>query len=100
MGLVTTSIDKSVRFWGIDSGEMLKVFTASSPVPVATFLPFNPQVFVAANSNAVLRLVNVQNGMVLQNLKVETEVRGTRVMKQNRREGDVTTELRPVQELQ
>jgi len=73
--LVTTSIDKSVRFWGIDSGEMLKVFTDSSPVPVATFLPFNPQIFVAANSNAVLRLVNVSNGMVLQKLKVETEVR-------------------------
>lgn len=73
--LVTTSIDKSVRFWNIDSGEMLKVFTDSSPVPVATFLPFNPQVFVAANSNAVLRLVNVQNGMVLQKLRVETEVR-------------------------
>mmetsp|Transcript_3782 Transcript_3782/g.4756 ORF Transcript_3782/g.4756 Transcript_3782/m.4756 type:complete len:1711 (+) Transcript_3782:132-5264(+) len=73
--LVTTSIDKSVRFWSVDTGEMLKVFTDSSPVPVAIFLPFNPQVFVAANSNAVLRLVNVQNGMVLQKLKVETEVR-------------------------
>jgi len=73
--LVTTSIDKSVRFWGVDTGEMLKVFTDSSPVPVAAFLPFNPQVFVAANSNAVLRLVNVQTGMVLQKLKVETEVR-------------------------
>merc|ERR1719331_261423 len=73
--LVTTSIDKSVRFWQVDTGEMLKVFTDSSPVPVAAFLPFNPQVFVAANSNAVLRLVNVQNGMVLQKLKVETEVR-------------------------
>merc|ERR1712232_430260 len=73
--LVTTSIDKSVRFWGVDSGEMLKVFTDSSPVPVAAFLPFNPQVFVAANSNAVLRLVNVYNGTVLQKLKVETEVR-------------------------
>ncbi|CAD7956287.1 unnamed protein product [Amoebophrya sp. A120] len=73
--LVTTSIDKSVRFWSVETGEMLKVFTDSSPVPVATFLPFNPQVFVAANSNAVLRLVNVQNGMVMQKLKVETEVR-------------------------
>merc|ERR1719262_136305 len=73
--LVTTSIDKSVRFWSVDSGEMLKVFTDSSPVPVASFLPFNPSVFVAANSNAVLRLVNVQNGTVLQKLKVETEVR-------------------------
>jgi WD40 repeat protein len=53
----------------------LKVFTDSSPVPVASFLPFNPSGFVAANSNAVLRLVNVQNGQVLQKLKVETEVR-------------------------
>ncbi|CAK9038084.1 Myosin-6 (AtMYA2) [Durusdinium trenchii] len=73
--LVSTSIDKSVRFWNVDTGEMLKVFTDSSPVPVAAFLPFNPQIFVAANSNAVLRLVNVQNGMVIQKLKVETEVR-------------------------
>jgi len=73
--LVTTSIDKSVRFWQVDTGEMVKVFTDSSPIPVAAFLPFNPQVFVAANSNAVLRLVNVQNGGVLQKLKVETEVR-------------------------
>lgn len=76
--LVTTSIDRSVRFWNVATGEMLKVFTDSSPVPVATFLPFNPQVFVAANSNAVLRLVNVQNGLVLQKLKVETEVRALR----------------------
>ena len=43
-------------------------------VPVAAFLPFNPSVFVAANSNAVLRLVNAMNGQVLQKLKVETEV--------------------------
>lgn len=73
--IVTTSIDKSVRFWNADTGEMLKVFTDSSPVPVACFLPFNPSVFVAANSNAVLRLVNATNGMVLQKLKVEAEVR-------------------------
>ena len=32
--------------------------------------PFFSQVFVAANSNAVLRLVNLQNGMALQKLKV------------------------------
>merc|ERR1719160_630767 len=76
--LVTTSIDKSVRFWSVDTGEMLKVFTDSSPVPVAAFLPFNPSVFVAANSNAVLRLVNAMNGQVLQKLKVETEVRALR----------------------
>ena len=67
---VTTSIDKSVRFWAVDSGEMQKVFTDSSPVPTATFLPFNPKVFVAANGNAVLRLVNIDDGRILQKLKV------------------------------
>jgi len=76
--LVTTSIDKSVRFWQIDSGEMMKVFTDSSPVPVAMFLPFNQDVFVAANSSAVIRLVNVMTGAVQQKLKVETEVRALR----------------------
>ena len=46
------------RFAVVFDGHSLrgKVFTDSSPVPVATFLPFNPSVFVAANSNAVLRL--------------------------------------------
>ena len=44
------------------------------PVPVAAFLPFNPQVFVAANSNAVLRLVHVGNGMVLQKLKAQNDI--------------------------
>ena len=37
--------------------------------PSASIFPVG-QVFVAANSNAVLRLVNLQNGMVLQKLKV------------------------------
>uniref|UniRef100_A0A7S4RL88 Anaphase-promoting complex subunit 4 WD40 domain-containing protein n=1 Tax=Alexandrium monilatum TaxID=311494 RepID=A0A7S4RL88_9DINO len=73
--LVTTSTDKSVRFWCIDSGDMLKVFTDSSPVTVALFQPFNPQVYVSANSNAVLHLANVANGSVLQKLKMEAEVR-------------------------
>lgn len=62
--LISIQLSPSPRFWSVETGEMLKVFTDSSPVPVASFLPFNPQVFVAANSNAVLRLVNVQNGMV------------------------------------
>merc|ERR1712032_950392 len=46
--LVTTSIDKTMRFWGVDSGEQLKTFTAKSPVYAAAFLPFSPQTFVAA----------------------------------------------------
>eukprot|EP00398_MALV-I-01_sp_L67-1_P001022 gene1022-573_t len=73
--LVTTSIDKQVRCWKMDTGEVVKVFTDSSPVPCALFMPFDPRNLVIANSNAVLRIINIQNGCVLQKLKVESEVR-------------------------
>ncbi|CBZ56289.1 Myosin, related [Neospora caninum Liverpool] len=73
--LVTTSIDKSVRFWHVDTGDMLKVFTDSSPALAAAFLPFNPTAFVASNSNSILRLVCATSGRVIQKLKVESEVR-------------------------
>ena len=72
--LVTTSTDKTVRVWLVDSGEMLNVFPDSSPVQVASFLPTNPSVLVAANSDAILRLLSVQSGAVLQELRVETDV--------------------------
>jgi len=71
--LVTTSIDKCICFWSVDSGEMIRKFTDSSPVHIAAFLPFNPEVLVAASSNATLRLINVENGRIQQTLKVETE---------------------------
>ncbi|KFH09200.1 myosin F [Toxoplasma gondii VAND] len=73
--LITTSIDKSVRFWHVDTGDMLKVFTDSSPALAAAFLPFNPTAFVASNSNSILRLVCATSGRVIQKLKVESEVR-------------------------
>ncbi len=50
--LVTTSIDKSVRFWNVETGEMIKVFTDSSPALVAAFLPFNPQVGTLVNRDS------------------------------------------------
>ncbi|PHJ18572.1 myosin f, partial [Cystoisospora suis] len=73
--LITSSIDKSIRFWHVDSGDMLKVFTDSSPALSAAFLPFNPTAFVASNSNSILRLVCSTTGRVIQKLKVESEVR-------------------------
>eukprot|EP00915_Cephaloidophora_sp_WS-2016_P005461 GHVH01007264.1.p1 GENE.GHVH01007264.1~~GHVH01007264.1.p1 ORF type:complete len:1519 (+),score=224.86 GHVH01007264.1:273-4829(+) len=73
--LVTTSVDRTVRFWSVETGDMLKVFSDSSPALVALFLPFNPALFVAANSNSILRVVNIQNGHVLQKLKFDSEVR-------------------------
>ena len=39
----------------------MKFVANSSPVPVDVFLPFNPRVFVDANSNAALRVVNAHN---------------------------------------
>eukprot|EP00746_Dinoflagellata_sp_MGD_P010142 gnl/MRDRNA2_/MRDRNA2_120859_c0_seq1.p1 gnl/MRDRNA2_/MRDRNA2_120859_c0~~gnl/MRDRNA2_/MRDRNA2_120859_c0_seq1.p1 ORF type:complete len:523 (+),score=83.90 gnl/MRDRNA2_/MRDRNA2_120859_c0_seq1:44-1612(+) len=71
--LVTTSIDKSICFWSVDAGEMIRKFTDSSPVHIAAFLPFNPEVLAAASSNAMLRLMNVNNGRIQQTLKFETE---------------------------
>eukprot|EP00398_MALV-I-01_sp_L67-1_P001020 gene1020-572_t len=73
--LVSTSIDRQVRFWNVDTGELVRVFTDSSPVPCGLCMPFDPQNFVVANSNAVLRIVNIQHGGILQKLKVESEVR-------------------------
>jgi len=59
----------------VDGGDMLKVFTDSAPIAVAVILPRSPEIFLAANSNAVLRLVSVANGVVAQKLKVEAEFR-------------------------
>jgi len=73
--LVTTSIDRTVRVWNVASGQMLKVFVDKFPILAAVFLPSNHNVFVAANSNAMLRLVNIHNAMVQQKLKAESEVR-------------------------
>eukprot|EP00746_Dinoflagellata_sp_MGD_P152542 gnl/MRDRNA2_/MRDRNA2_83741_c0_seq2.p2 gnl/MRDRNA2_/MRDRNA2_83741_c0~~gnl/MRDRNA2_/MRDRNA2_83741_c0_seq2.p2 ORF type:complete len:183 (+),score=39.62 gnl/MRDRNA2_/MRDRNA2_83741_c0_seq2:643-1191(+) len=76
--LVITSADKSLRFWSVDTVEFIKVVNDSSTVHAAAFLPFNPQVFVAANSIAMLRVVNFHNGIVQQKFKVEAEVRALR----------------------
>uniref|UniRef100_A0A0G4GQT3 Uncharacterized protein n=1 Tax=Chromera velia CCMP2878 TaxID=1169474 RepID=A0A0G4GQT3_9ALVE len=76
--LVTTSIDKCARLWNVDSGELMKTFTDSSANLGAAFLPSNPKVLVAANSNAVVRLLNADNGIVHQKLKVDSEVRAMR----------------------
>eukprot|EP01068_Selenidium_serpulae_P014992 Selendium_serpulae@DN6166_c0_g1_i2.p1 len=73
--LVTTSIDRSVRFWDVETGDMQKVFTDSSPAMVAAFLPFNPSLVVCSNANSVLRFVNINTGHVTQKLKVGSEVR-------------------------
>eukprot|EP00923_Selenidium_pygospionis_P051384 GHVN01089204.1.p1 GENE.GHVN01089204.1~~GHVN01089204.1.p1 ORF type:complete len:1366 (+),score=163.96 GHVN01089204.1:999-5096(+) len=73
--LVTTSIDGSVRIWDVESGEMVRIFTDSAAALFAAFLPFNPALIVASNANSVLRFFNVENGHVIQKLKLESQVR-------------------------
>merc|ERR1712096_265380 len=72
--LITSSIDKTVRIWGVDSGQMLRVFTDRSHVLVVTYLPLNPQLFAAANSSAKVRIANSHDGTVTQTLRMETVV--------------------------
>ncbi|CDJ39994.1 hypothetical protein ETH_00037495, partial [Eimeria tenella] len=76
--LVTTSIDKSIRFWAVNSGANVKVFTDSAAPLAAALLPFNPTVFITSNSNSLLRLVCSNTGKVLQKLKMDSEVRAIR----------------------
>lgn len=76
--LVTTSIDKSIRFWSLETGDMLKVFVDSTSCLVAAFLPFNPFLFMVGNANSILRIVDVRNGRVLQKLRAESEVQAVK----------------------
>ncbi|OEH75849.1 myosin f [Cyclospora cayetanensis] len=76
--LVTTSIDLTIRFWAVDSGANVKVFADSAAPLAAALLPFNPSVFIASNSNSLLRLVCSNTGKVLQKMKMESEVRAIR----------------------
>ena len=72
--LVTTWIDQTMRVWGVDDGELLWVFEDISLVLAAAFLPHDSLVLVVANCNPILKLLNVENGRVLQNLKITSTV--------------------------
>lgn len=73
--LVTASVDKSVRFWSLETGDILKVFADSAFCVAMAFLPFNPSLLVVSNANAVLRVVDTRDGKVLQRLRPESEIR-------------------------
>ena len=75
----TTSLDKTLRFWSVDTGDMLVSVFLFEEVTMASFLPYHPDVCVVATSSAALRLIDVQNvGQVVQELNVESEVRALR----------------------
>lgn len=72
--LVTASVDMTVRFWAVNSGEIIRCVVAGSPVLSATFLPICPRVLAVATSNASLRVIDVQTGAELQLLRFGTAV--------------------------
>jgi len=72
--LITASVDKSVRFWDVNSGEMLKVFVGGAPVTAAALLPFNSQIFVATTSNESIHVVHQRSGCHMQTIRLETSI--------------------------
>ena len=69
--LMTASLDKTLRLWSVDSGEMLKYFEDQTAILAAAFLPSNPTIF-AASSSATLRLLRFETQNYLQQ-RVEIE---------------------------
>lgn len=78
--LVTASVDKTIRFWDVAHGKMLRVFVASSAVTAAVLLPLHTQALVAATSGVpVLRLIDAQRGHELRALRFESTVQALAV---------------------
>eukprot|EP01054_Gregarina_sp_Poly1_P001544 Gregarina_sp_Poly_1__1543@NODE_138_length_13117_cov_118_636935_g123_i0_p1_GENE_NODE_138_length_13117_cov_118_636935_g123_i0NODE_138_length_13117_cov_118_636935_g123_i0_p1_ORF_typecomplete_len1982_score361_18Myosin_head/PF00063_21/1_8e221ANAPC4_WD40/PF12894_7/17ANAPC4_WD40/PF12894_7/2_3e07ANAPC4_WD40/PF12894_7/0_0035ANAPC4_WD40/PF12894_7/1_5e05WD40/PF00400_32/1_9e10WD40/PF00400_32/1e02WD40/PF00400_32/1_8e02WD40/PF00400_32/0_53WD40/PF00400_32/0_00034Ge1_WD40/PF16529_5/0_00094Ge1_WD40/PF16529_5/1_7 len=73
--LVSTSIDNTVRFWDLRHGYPSKIFSDSVPVLVAAFLPTDPRFFLTSNSRQVVRVVDSEQGQVVQRMKVDSEIR-------------------------
>eukprot|EP00930_Biecheleria_cincta_P033983 TRINITY_DN23518_c0_g1_i1.p1 TRINITY_DN23518_c0_g1~~TRINITY_DN23518_c0_g1_i1.p1 ORF type:complete len:533 (-),score=67.75 TRINITY_DN23518_c0_g1_i1:330-1928(-) len=68
--LVTASLDKSIRFWSVASGNMIKVFVAGSQVTAAALLPLCPQALVAATTG-FLRVIDVHAGTNLHSSRLD-----------------------------
>ncbi|EZG57259.1 myosin F [Gregarina niphandrodes] len=73
--LITTSVDCSVRFWDYRHGYPAKIFSDSVPILVAKMMPTNPKCFFTSNAKSVIRLVNSEEGQVVQRMKVDSEIR-------------------------
>jgi len=72
--LISASHDKTIRFWSVATGEMLRVLVSGSAVTATALLP-NSHLLVAATSGAVLRLVDIRKGNELQTLRCESSAR-------------------------
>jgi len=72
---MTTSDDKLVRVWCVNSGKLINVLADSCSVPVAVYIPLDPQSIVAANSDTSLSLWHVHTGQIIQRLQVDAKIR-------------------------
>ena len=68
--LLSTSIDKRARIWSVDSGAMLRLlFTDSTPILAASYLPHNPDMCVIANESGCLHVLRVDDGQIVEVLQ-------------------------------
>jgi len=68
--LVTMSEDGSVRFWDVDTGEVLQTLRDSRPVQAAVFSPLQPQIFLSGGAGGLLRSIDVRAATPLRRLRL------------------------------
>ncbi|KAF7456834.1 myosin F [Cryptosporidium felis] len=71
---LSTSIDMTVRRFLTATGHAISLFSDNSPVLVGSYLPFLPSLFIVSSSKPLLRVVNVDVGVV-QKIKTDSTIR-------------------------
>ncbi|XP_954003.1 myosin, putative [Theileria annulata] len=73
--LLSLSVDCTIRAWNVLTGELIKVFNDSYPGLSIQFHPLQPNYFLSCNSNPTLRIVDYNEGTVIQKTKIKSEIR-------------------------
>lgn len=73
--LGSSSLDGSIRFWGIHTGANVKNFQDACPCTTFAMVPLYPSRFVLGNAKGTLRLVEGSTGAILQRLHFSTAIR-------------------------
>ncbi|UKK00584.2 myosin [Theileria orientalis] len=73
--LVSISVDCTIRAWNVMTGELVKVFNDSYPGLCIYFHPLQPNLFFSCNSNPTLRIVDYNEGTVVQKIRTKSELR-------------------------
>lgn len=70
--VITTSFDRTVRVWDLDSGKGLFVYPAALPLLAAVVFPepFDPEVVIITDTNQELRVLHVEQAHVFQEVQV------------------------------